>query len=188
MIEFPNKKYKTIVIDPPWPIEPIILRKYSLSVPYKTMTIDEIESLPINDISEEDSIIFLWTTHRFLPQSFPILEKWGFKYYCLISWDKISGLTHQGFFRVTEFILVGYKGKLTNAINQKGKAIPCLFREHKGKHSEKPKKFDDIIRRSTLEPRIDIFARKKKLGYDFSYGDDSKLNKPLEIQSLEQFC
>ena len=37
MIPFPDKKYKTIVIDPPWPIEPMILKKYQLTIPYKTM-------------------------------------------------------------------------------------------------------------------------------------------------------
>ena len=184
-MEFPNKRYKTLVIDPPWPIEPMILKKYQLSIPYKTMTLKDIEKLPNRLQIFCLWVIFLWTTHTFLPYSFQILEKWGFKYYVTLTWDKVSGLTHQGFFRVTEFVLVGYKGKLTKTIEQKGRAIPCLFRESKGSHSIKPIKFDEIIRRCTPEPRIDIFARKKKLGYDFSFGNDEKLNE--EKISLESY-
>lgn len=179
--EFPNKKYKTIIIDPPWPVEPMILEKYQLSVPYKTMSLEEIKQLPINNLGADDSILFLWTTHTFLPDAFDVLKAWGFKYYVLITWDKVSGLTHQGIFRKTEFVLLGYKGKLTKALEQKGKAIPTLFREAKGRHSEKPQMFDNIILKTTEEPRIDIFARIRKHGFD-SYG-----NEPPKDQQLENF-
>jgi len=186
-MNFPNKKYKTIVMDVPWPVEPMMLRKYSLSFPYETMSLDEISNLPINDISDDNSILFFWTTHRFLPHSFPIIEKYGFKYYVTLTWNKISGLTHQGFHRGTEFVLVSYKGKLTSTIKEKGNAIPCLFKEAKGPHSKKPKKLDEFILNSTFEPRVDIFARERKFGYEFSYGDDPNLEKPLVKQTIEAY-
>src|SRR3990167_9780094 len=129
MIPFPDKKYKTIVMDVPWPIEPMVLRKYQLSVPYKTMSLADIGNLPIPELSDDNCALFFWTTQSFLPDSFPLIEKWGFKYYACLTWDKVSGLTHQGVFRSTEFVLFAYKGKLTESIKQTGKAIPCLFRE-----------------------------------------------------------
>ena len=173
-------KYKTIVIDPPWPIEPMILKKYQLSVPYETMTMRQIQRLPIEELADEDCGLFLWTTHTFLPYAFKLIEDWGFKYYCLLTWDKVSGLSHQGIFRVTEFVVYAYKGKMN--IKQKGKYIPALFKEPKAKHSTKPRVFDGLIRSCTPEPRLDMFARKKKEGFD-SYGNDPK----LEEQSLEAF-
>jgi len=182
---FPGEKIRTIVIDPPWPIEPMILKKYALSVPYPTMTLDEIGNLPINEISADNAVLFCWTTHTFLPYTFDILKKWGFKYYVTLTWDKVSGLTHQGFFRVTEFVLVGYKGKLTESISQMGKAIPCLFRESKGSHSTKPIKFDEIIRKCTPEPRMDIFARNQKFGYKYYFGNDDGLQ--TENPQMESF-
>ena len=172
------RRYRTIVMDPPWPIEPMVLKKYALSVPYKTMTLEEIGDLPINDISADNCILFLWTTHTFLPECFPLLKKWGFKYYVTLTWNKVSGLTHQGIFRVTEFVLVAYKGKLTLTIQQTGRAIPALFKEPKGRHSEKPLIFDEIVRRATFEPRYDMFARKNKYGFD-SHGNDKELEVPL---------
>lgn len=185
-IPFPNKKYRTIIMDVPWPIEPMVLKKHQLSVPYKTMSLEEISRLPIPHLADDNCVLFFWTTQSFLPDSFPLLEKWGFKYYCCLTWDKVSGLTHQGVFRSTEFVLLAYKGKLTESIKQIGKAIPCLFRESKGRHSQKPEKFDNIVRLATYEPRLDMFARVRKLGFD-SFGDDPKLDKPLLIQPLEVF-
>ncbi len=186
-MNFPDKKFKTIVMDVPWPIDPLLLRNFSLSIPYKTMSLEEISNIPIPNIADENCILFFWTTHRFLPDSFPIIEKYGFKYYVTLTWDKVSGLTHQGFHRGTEFVIVAYKGKLTKTIKQKGKAIPCLFKEGKGKHSKKPKKLDEFIINSTFEPRADIFARIKKFGYDFSFGDDPQLEKPIIKQTMEAF-
>lgn len=186
-IGFPNEKFKTIVMDVPWPIKPMILRKYKLSIPYKTMSLEEISNLPINEIADENCILFFWTTHRFLPDSFPIIKKYGFKYYVTLTWNKISGLTHQGFHRGTEFVVVAYKGKLTQSIKEKGNAIPCLFKEAKGPHSKKPQKLDNLILNSTFEPRADIFAREKKFGYVFSYGNDPNLKKPLVKSSIEVF-
>lgn len=186
MIPIPKEKIRTIVMDVPWPIQEMKLKKYSLSVPYKTMSIDEISNLPISQIADDNCILFFWTTHTFLPHSFDIIKKYGFKYYCTLSWNKVSGLTHQGFFRVTEFVLVAYKGKLTDTIKEKGKAIPCLFKEAKGSHSSKPIIFDDIVIRSTYEPRMDIFARKKKFGFKYSFGDDVNLNHPAPL-TIESF-
>lgn len=188
MIQLPDIKAKTIVMDVPWPIQPMILKKYSLSVPYKTMTIEEISDLPIHEISDENCILFFWTTHTFLPESFKIIENYGFKYYCMGTWDKVSGLTHQGFFRVTEFVIVAYKGKLTKCIKQTGKAFSLLFRQPEGRHSEKPQKFDDMVIRSTFEPRIDLFARKRKFGYVCSFGDDKELQSQAQNGTLESFC
>ena len=116
--------------------------------------------------------------------AFPLLETWGFNYYCMITWDKVSRLTHQGFFRKTEFVVFGYKGKLNQCIKETGKPIPAVFREAKGKHSKKPQAFDNIIRLATQEPRLDMFARKKKIGFD-SYGDE--IEEELEIETLEAF-
>lgn len=172
-------------MDPPWPIEPMVLKKYKLSVPYPTMSLEEIEQLPICDISDDNCALFLWTTHSFLPDALHLAKKWNFKFYCLLTWDKVSGLTHQGIFRRTEFVIYAYKGKMN--IKQTGKAIPALFREAKGSHSTKPRIFDNWIRSNTQEPRLDMFARIKKLGFD-SFGNDPKLDEKEITVSLEAFC
>lgn len=51
MINFPEKKYNTIVIDPPWAISLTgrvkIRKKRAEILPYKTMSIQEIKEIPI---------------------------------------------------------------------------------------------------------------------------------------------
>ena len=86
-LNFPDKKYKTIVVDPPWDIKLISLkvRPNQKAMPYKTMTLDEIKSLPINDLADEHCHIYLWTTMSYLPKAFDVLQSWGFKYNCLLT-------------------------------------------------------------------------------------------------------
>jgi len=155
-------------------VKPMILKKYALSIPYKTMSIEEITNLPIDKISDDNSVLFFWTTHTFLPYCFDIIKAYGFKYYCTLSWNKVSGLTHQGIFRQTELVLVAYKGKLTQTIPQKGKAIPCLFTEQKGRHSRKPDIFFKIVKDKCPEPRISIFERELREGFE-TWGDEAPI-------------
>lgn len=168
-------KYKTIVIDPPWDVSTTFSKKWASlghgitsSVSYKTMTLEEIKNFPINDYADVDCNLFLWATHAYLFKAYQILEAWGFKYHCLMTWDKVDGICVYGFQKRTEFILFGYKGKFSLDFSKK--FIPTVFTEKRKKHSQKPNKFYDLIRTLTPEPRIDIFARKKHIGFD-SWGD-----------------
>ena len=171
-MDLPNKKYQVIYADPPWNIGSIELDKWEspLSDKYPTMTDDEIRELPIKEISAENCGLFMWTTHTKLPFSLELLELWGFKYYCIITWDKGSGWSQHGFHKRTEFIVFGYKGKITEIINQQGQFIPTMIKENSSIHSRKPHQVYSIIERSTNEPRIELFARFKRQGWD-SWGN-----------------
>ena len=164
------KKYKTIVIDPPWNIGSFANtgRKghkiKPMSDNYKTMTLEEIKALNIKSIADENAFIFLWTTHTFLPKAFELLTEWGFKYHLTLTWDKGRGLTHFGFHRKTEFVLFGYNGKLN--IDVTGKSIHTVFYEYNQGHSIKPEVFYSEIERKFPEPYIDLFARKQRIGWD----------------------
>ena len=90
----------------------------SMNKNYKTLSVDEIKELPINELSNNSCSLFLWTTHTFLPQCFDIIHSWGFKYHCCITWDKGHGLCHLGFYRKTEFCLYAFKGKMQEVIDR----------------------------------------------------------------------
>jgi N6-adenosine-specific RNA methylase IME4 len=172
-------KYKTVVIDPPWPSSFIVLKRRpnQKQMPYKTMTLEEIKNFPINDYADSDCNLFIWTTHTWLKHTFEIIEAWGFKYHCCITWDKTNGLSLFGFTRQTEFVIFAYRGKIT--VNQKGKFIPTQITESQGKHSQKPQIFYQILLRNTPAPRIDIFSRKKHFGFD-SFGNEAENPTTLE--------
>src|SRR5689334_13593117 len=105
ILTLPSKRYQTIVIDPPWPVKFIKLemRPNQVEMPYETMSLEDIEKFPILQYADNNCNLFVWTTHTFLPQTFDIIKKWGFKYHCLLTWDKTNGRPLCGFKRNTEF-------------------------------------------------------------------------------------
>jgi N6-adenosine-specific RNA methylase IME4 len=157
--EIPTGKFKVIYIDPPWQVGSMAMDKWESPIEdkYPTMSVDEIISLPIRDLADDECALFIWTTHTFLPDTFRIIREWGFKYFCTITWDKEGGWTQNGFHKRTEFLLYAYKGNMN--INQYGKAIPTIIVEAKTKHSKKPDSIRDMIAEKTPEPRIEMFAR-----------------------------
>lgn len=149
-------------------------------MPYKTMSDSEIMTFPINDFADDECDLFMWTTHTKLPLALEILQKWGFKFHVLLTWDKISGVCINGFHRKTEFVVYSYRGKQGIDIGE-GSYIPTLFSSKANGHSKKPDKFYSIIKNRTKEPRIDIFARKRHFGFD-AYGD--QVEKEIEVPLL----
>ena len=106
-------KYRTIVIDPPWNVGKSA-DSYNMggaqlkeNLPYMTMTDTEIEQFPINDYSADNCDLFMWVTHTTLPFGLQILKGWGFKYHCLLTWNKTNGLCILGFQRKTEACIPG---------------------------------------------------------------------------------
>lgn len=164
-------KYKTIVIDPPWEIKKIKrkVRPNQIEMDYKMMSLDEIKKFPIDDFADENCWIFLWSFNKYLDASFDVLKEWGFKFQRLLTWDKRNGLCMFGFHHRTEFVLVGYRGKVP--MFPKQKAIPTIFSERSTKHSRKPDIFFELLQ-TMPEPRISIFEREHRAGFDV-WGDEA---------------
>jgi len=169
-----DKKYKTIVIDPPWKVNCNLKdNKYyrcGKPMPYKMMSDKEILDFPIQSFMDTNCDLFMWVTLSKLPVGLEIIRLWGFKYHILITWDKTNGIGLNGFHRKTELIIYAYNGKM-GIDRKKGKYIPTLFQEKLTTHSTKPNLFYEIVKERTKEPRIDIFARKKHEGFD-AWGDE----------------
>lgn len=75
-------KYQTIVVDPPWPMQKFRMRvapTESVTLPYRTMSQrgdwDGIGN--IRQLAADNAFLFLWTTHRFLPDAFDVISEWG---------------------------------------------------------------------------------------------------------------
>ena len=172
--DFPDKKYQLIVVDPPWPIKKLThkARPNQTKMDYTTMSLLEIEGLPVASISDEPCWCFLWTTQKFLFQAKPILESWGFTHLLTMVWEKTygrsAGMPLYGFRWNGEFILVGYKTK--PSLWPKCPLIPAVFSAENIRHSQKPDRFYNMIA-SLAEPRIDLFARSRRDGWDV-WGDE----------------
>ena len=159
------KKYQIIYADPPWEIKKIQrkVRPNQVLMDYPMLSVSSICHLPVRNISEENSVCFLWTIHKYLDESFEVMREWGFRYQRTITWDKQNGMCLFGFHHRTEFCLFGYRGKLE--MYPRRKAIPTMWQEKSPRHSQKPDGFRKAIE-VFGEQRIELFARQKTDGWD----------------------
>jgi len=163
-------KYDVIIIDPPWDMKKIDRDKSpeDTGFDYLTMTEEELSEmkLPVAD----DCHVFVWTTQKFLPTAFRLVEIWGLKYTILFVWHKKGGFQPFGLPQYNcEFILYARKG---NPKFVELKSFFTCFNADRTGHSKKPEEFYDTIRRVTAGRRIDIFGRRNIEGFD-SWGNES---------------
>ena len=170
----PTGRYSTVVVDPPWPIQKIVRRvrpNQTARLDYPTMSVAEIQALPVNGLLDDDAFVFLWTTQRFLPTSFDVVKAWGLTYRFQMVWHKPGGIQPYGLPQYNgEFVTVAVKGDpdLIDA----GTDFPAVFNARRGAHSEKPQIFYDMLTGVTRAPRLDMFARRRIEGFD-AWGDEA---------------
>jgi len=69
---------------------------------------DNCSGIPIGDLAEPDSILFLWTLPSLLDQALKLIHHWGFQYKTAFLWNKdlMNDCSDLG-----EIMLIGIKGK-----------------------------------------------------------------------------
>jgi len=160
----PDGKYHCIVIDPPWQMQKIErdVRPNQIAMDYPMMTIEEIKELDIPSLAFEDGChLYLWTTHKYLPDALDIMAHWGFRYQCVLTWTKNVGITPFTWMYSTELVLFGRRGNLP--LLQNGLRID--FSGKVREHSRKPDEFYELVKQASPEPRIDMFSREARNGY-----------------------
>ena len=172
----PAGLYRTIVIDPPWPMKKIErdVRPNQYGLDYPTMSEDELSALAIPAMA--DAHLFLWTTHRFLPMAFRLLDAWAYKYVCAFVWHKPGGFQPVGLPQYNcEFALYGRRGAPAFTDT---KALFTCFDAPRRQHSRKPDEFYDTVRRVADGPRIDMFSREPRDGFEQWGNETAKFEGP----------
>ncbi len=173
-------RYRTIVADPPWRVNtgpswgrndktaPLNTNSHRLT--YPTMTVGEISSLPIDELADDDAHLYLWTINRYVESSYALARAWGFKPSTLLTWAKTpKGIGLGGTFALsTEFILFARRGSLaaTQRIDRN------WWSWQRSSHSRKPEAFLDLVEQVSPAPRLEMFARRNRLGWD-TWGDEA---------------
>lgn len=180
------KKYQIIYADPPWSYKDKMSgHSFSLDHEYETQSKDWISQLKIQEISENNSVLFLWAVSPQLPEALEVMKAWGYKYITVaFCWSKLSinGKKISNLGRWTmgniELCLLGKRGKPQRI----SKNIKQLVEAERTVHSKKPNE----IRKRIVElmgdiPRIELFAREKTPGWDV-WGNE--VENDIELKNL----
>jgi N6-adenosine-specific RNA methylase IME4 len=199
-MKFPNKKYNIIYADPPWQFKYQSKKRtdgtsddLNIRDPqkeYPCMTIDDIYNMPVNEIADDNSILFLWVTYPLLKEGIKTMEEWGFTYKtCGFSWIKKNKKSDSLFWGLgywtranNEICLLGTKGKPKRV----SKGVHQVVMSKIQKHSQKP----DIVKDRIVElcgdvPRIELFARQRTKGWDVWGNEVSE--EVTDKETIERF-
>ena len=185
--------YRCIVADPPWPQKgagrPMaasgegtwqerITGSASRPMPYELMSVEQISALPVAELAHPDGAhLYLWTTNGFLEQVYGVARAWGFKPSTLLTWAKtpMGGGLGGAYGISTEFCLYARRGQLAPVTRARGTwwnwKRPY---DERGKpmHSAKPPEFYQLVETVTPGPRVELFARRDRAGWDV-WGDQA---------------
>ena len=181
-------RYRTIVADPPLEYEPYpsmpgaagtIRESIHKPMPYAQMSLSKIAAIPIPDLAADDACLWLWTTNRYLPDAFTLIAGWGFAYRQTVVWNKTGARSpfpaavapnH------AEYLLYARRGAPTLDTRWRSNVVvaPKQYR-----HSRKPAVFLDLIEQVSPAPRLELFARTQRLGWD-TWGNEALCHVNLD--------
>lgn len=161
----PCNKYRVIYADPPWKYGSDSLDGYGIAEHhYPTMSIDDLCSLDVKALADDNAVLFMWVTSPILAECWPVIRAWGFEYKSSFVWDKVrhnfgnyNSVRH-------EFLLICVRGSCTPDISKKFDSVVSVERTE---HSKKPEIFREMI--MSLYPsgkRVELFARESRDGWE----------------------
>jgi N6-adenosine-specific RNA methylase IME4 len=172
--EFGDKKFRTILADPPWQFNNRtgkMAPEHKRLFRYNSMTLEEIKELPVSILTDDKCHLYLWVPNALIKEGLEVMERWGFEYKTNLIWYKIrkdGGPDGRGvgfYFRnVTEMVLFGIRGE-NNRTLQPGRTKVNIITSRKREHSRKPDELYDIIEQCSSSPHLELFARHPRPGW-----------------------
>ena len=182
------KKYSIIYADPPWDYGvgkfPSTSKKFS----YPLMPTKELAELPIAKIVADNSLLFLWTTMKHIPDAMIVIEAWGFQYVTNgFTWIKTNPKSGTPFFGMgywtrqnAELCLLAKRG---NPVRRDASTSSVIYAARE-RHSKKPDIVRDNITRICGDvPRLELFARRRTPGWDI-WGNEVYCDISLGKQNI----
>lgn len=186
-------RYRTIVADPPWdypggvsaggtPGKPV----GTYELPYDAMTTEALAAVPVRELAAKDAWLFLWATNRYLSDAFTLVDEWGFRYRQTLVWHKLGASPFGGTFasNAAEFLIAAARGNPV-VITRWANHGSVITHNRMGEHSRKPEVFLDEIEASCPGPRVELFARRQRLGWD-TWGHEALNHVSLASANVER--
>jgi N6-adenosine-specific RNA methylase IME4 len=177
--------YACLLADPPWQFRAggkDRAGSRAVEKHYSTMSQADLSALPVRQAAGRDCHLFLWVTSPMIPQALVVMRAWGFRYSTVaFSWAKLKPAHDHRQMRLTplvegdfwvglglttrknaEFVLLGRRGSPKRQAKDVRELIIAPVREH----SRKPDEVFARIERYCTGPRLELFARQRRPGWD----------------------
>jgi N6-adenosine-specific RNA methylase IME4 len=152
----PEGPFRVIAVDPPWTYV-----EGGNSLPYPTMSLDQIKALPVGKLAHDDCVLWLWTTVAHQRVAYEVLDAWGFEHKNTMTWVKDQIGTGDWLRGQTEHCFVAARGKPIFDAPSQGNAISGKRREH----SRKPDEFYELVEATCPGSRVELFSREPREGW-----------------------
>jgi len=162
--------YRTILLDPPWPAYGGGRIKRGADRHYKLLKVDEIiDVIRTSGVFRpaKDCHLYLWVTNNFLQDGFKVIAELEFRYITNLVWVKDRFGLGQYFRGQHELCLFAVRGN----VSTRNKSTPTVIVAKRREHSRKPDEMYKLIETCSYPPRLEMFARRKRDGWD-AWGDD----------------
>jgi N6-adenosine-specific RNA methylase IME4 len=184
-----RRDYRSVVADSPWNF-----KSNSVARPgrnprrhYACMSMADICALPVREHVAEDAALFLWVPGPFLAigAHIPLMKAWGFDPSGMgFVWIKLNPKASPSLFseqdlamgsgyttrKNAEFCLIGKRGRSV----RRSASVREVIIEPRREHSRKPEQFYERVRQYSEGPRLELFGRQSRPGFDV-WGDEWNL-------------
>lgn len=163
LLEGLNPPYTTIMADPPWRYLTAANYRGSAERHYSTLTIAEIAYMPVRDLAADDAHLWLWTTNALMEDAHRVARAWDFTPLTIVTWCKPGPGVGHYLRNNTEHMILASRGR---AITPEKKPLSTWYQWPRSAHSEKPAASYELIEQVSLGPYLELFARRRRLGWD----------------------
>jgi len=179
--DFSKRRYECILVDPPWHWRPWSNKGAgrSASNHYDTMTPEEMRAMRLP--AADSCALFMWVVDSMLPDALRLINAWDFKFKTVVfTWVKTNGKQNSLFYdepgtstgmgywtrKNCEMVLLATRGKP----HRTSKSVKQTIFSNRREHSRKPLEIYELIEALVPGPRLEMFARHIRPGWD-SFGD-----------------
>lgn len=171
--------FRTVVADPPW--QPDLGATWNSRLQdkagpqrfYGTMGLEAI--IALRPRIAPQAHLYIWGVNAHLDWAFRVARAWGGEPITVLTWRK-PGLGVGRFRCNTEHVVVARVGsRHGNPFGQGGRYAQATngtcFDWPRGRHSEKPDEFFELVERLSPAPRLEMYARAPRAGWSV-FGDE----------------
>ena len=140
------------------------------------MPLERIKAMPVQDLAEETSHLYVWIPNALLQEGLDVIKAWGFTFRSPIYWIKPRLLLGNYFRNASETCLFATRGKAPVKFHGQPNWIFCPQQ----RHSQKPEEQYAVIRRMSYGPYLELYARHREPDFD-CWGYEAPGGADIEI-------